>query len=68
MCVTNICKITGCDVTNSCTDKRSIQCARPADGFECNRNRSFIDRNLYSTCKLNFKKLSLVKFFVVSKK
>lgn len=51
------------DVINSCTGERSIQCARETSGFECNRNKNFIHRILYSTLQLSFKKLSLVEFW-----
>ena len=59
---TNIFKMTRVGCYKLMHGKRSIQCVRQTHGFECNRNRNYIDRNLYSTCKLTFKKLLFVKF------
>lgn len=51
------------DVTNSRWMKRSIQYVRQTNGFECNRNRNFNDRNLCFTWQLRFKKQPFVKFW-----
>lgn len=65
---TNIFKMTRVWCYRLIHDKRSIQCVRQTHRFECNRNRNYTDRNLYSTCKLTFKKLLLVKFCCSIKK